>query len=46
MRIVFDDEALDDLRGIRAWIEKDSPLAADRLIQRIFDKIETPLCRS
>jgi plasmid stabilization system protein ParE len=43
MRIVFDDEALDDLRGIRAWIEQDNPRAAARLIARIFDKIENLL---
>ena len=40
MRVVFDDEALDDLQRIRAWIAKDSPRAADALIRRIFGKIE------
>ncbi|MGB6538825.1 MAG: type II toxin-antitoxin system RelE/ParE family toxin [Xanthobacteraceae bacterium] len=40
MNIVFDDEALEDLRGIRAWIAKNSPRAADQLITRIFGKIE------
>lgn len=40
MNIVFDDEALEDLRAIRAWIAKDSTRAADQLIARIFDKIE------
>jgi toxin ParE1/3/4 len=40
MRIIFDDEALDDLSGIRAWIAKDNPRAADDLIKRIFDKVE------
>jgi len=43
MRVVFDDEALDDLKHIRAWIAKDSPRAADELITRIFDKIESLL---
>jgi toxin ParE1/3/4 len=43
MRIVFDDEALDDLQDIRAWIAKDSPRAANELIARIFDKIENLL---
>jgi plasmid stabilization system protein ParE len=43
MRIVFDDEALDDLRGIRAWIGKDNPRVAHDLITRIFDKIENLL---
>jgi plasmid stabilization system protein ParE len=40
MRVVFDDEALDDLRQIFEWISKDSPRAADALIARIFDKAE------
>jgi toxin ParE1/3/4 len=43
MRIVLDDEALEDLRGIHAWITKDSPRAADELVARIFDKIENLL---
>jgi toxin ParE1/3/4 len=43
MRIVFDDEAVDDLAGIRAWIAKDSPRAADELIEKIFDKIDNLL---
>jgi toxin ParE1/3/4 len=43
MRIVFDDEAIDDLISIRTWIAKDSPRAADELLQRIFDKIENLL---
>jgi plasmid stabilization system protein ParE len=43
MRIVFDDEALDDLRAIRAWIAKDNACAADGLIKRIFNRIENLL---
>jgi|SRR5580700_448461 plasmid stabilization system protein ParE len=43
MRVVVDDEALDDLRSIRAWIAKDNPRVADELITRIFDKIENLL---
>jgi toxin ParE1/3/4 len=43
MRIVFDEEAISDLENIRAWIAKDSPRAADKLIERIFDKIENLL---
>jgi plasmid stabilization system protein ParE len=43
MRIVFDDEALEDLRGIHAWIGKESPRAATELAARIFDKIENLL---
>jgi len=40
MRILFDDEAIHDLEKIRAWITKDSPRAANELIERIFEKIE------
>jgi toxin ParE1/3/4 len=40
MRVVFDDEALDDLRRIFNWIAKDNPKAADALIARIFDRAE------
>jgi plasmid stabilization system protein ParE len=41
MRIVFDDEAIDDIQSIRTWIARDSPLVAADLIGRIFDKIES-----
>jgi addiction module RelE/StbE family toxin len=40
MRIVFDDDAIEDLRGIRAWIAKNSPRAAIELLQKIFHKID------
>jgi|SRR5882724_10519784 len=40
MKVIFDNEALDDLRRIRALIAKDRPSAADELITRIFDKVE------
>jgi plasmid stabilization system protein ParE len=40
MKILFDDEALEDLRGIHAWIAKESPRAANELTARIFDRIE------
>ena len=43
MRIVFDEEAVSDLENIRAWTAKNSPRAADELIERIFDKIENLL---
>ena len=36
MRLVFEEEALDDLQGIFNWIAKDNPRAAERLIDRIF----------
>ena len=34
MRVVFDDEALEDLRRIFEWISKDNPKAADALVAR------------
>jgi toxin ParE1/3/4 len=40
MRVVFDDEALDDLQRIFAWIAKDNRPAAERLVARVFDKVE------
>ena len=40
MNIVFDDDAVEDLREIRAWTAKESPRAAERLIAKIFDRIE------
>jgi plasmid stabilization system protein ParE len=40
MRLVFDDEALDDLRRIFARIAKSNQPAAERLVARIFDKVE------
>jgi plasmid stabilization system protein ParE len=40
MKIVFDDEALEDLRSIQAWITKDSPRAAVAIAAKIFDKVE------
>jgi plasmid stabilization system protein ParE len=40
MKIVFDDEALEDLTDIQAWIAKDSPRAAAAVVAKIFDKIE------
>jgi toxin ParE1/3/4 len=40
MRVVFDDEALEDLQRIFEWISKDNPKAADALVTRIFDRAE------
>lgn len=40
MRVIFDDEALDDLQRIFAWIAKENRRAAENLIARIFDKAE------
>src|SRR5258708_5948054 len=38
MRVIFDDEALDDLQRIFAWIAKDNRRAAENLVARIFDR--------
>ena len=40
MRLVFGEEALNDLQGIFAWIAKDDAGAATNLINRIFDRVE------
>lgn len=40
MKLVFDEEALDDLQGIFAWIAKDDAGAAANLVNRIFDRVE------
>jgi addiction module RelE/StbE family toxin len=40
MRIVFDRAALEDLQQIFDWISQDSPRAAERLVSRIFEKVE------
>ena len=39
-QIVWDPVALDHLDGIAQYIAKDSPAAANRLIQRIFKRLE------
>jgi plasmid stabilization system protein ParE len=41
MRVVFEEEALDDLDGIHAWIAKDNLTSADSTVDRIYDQIET-----
>lgn len=40
MKVVFDDESLDDLRGIFAYIAKDNPRAATDTVERLFKRIE------
>ncbi|MBX9775996.1 MAG: type II toxin-antitoxin system RelE/ParE family toxin [Xanthobacteraceae bacterium] len=40
MRVVFDDEALEDLRRICERISNDNPRAADNLVARIFYRAE------
>ena len=40
MRLVFEEDALDDLQGVFNWIAKDNLRAAERLIDRIFRKLE------
>ncbi|MFN0019663.1 MAG: type II toxin-antitoxin system RelE/ParE family toxin [Pirellulaceae bacterium] len=39
-QIVWDPVALDHLEGIANWIAKDSPVAANRFIKRIFKRLE------
>lgn len=40
MKLVFDEEALADLKSISDWIARDNPRAADELVNRIFEKVE------
>ena len=40
MKVVFDDEALEDLRRIFEWIAKENRPNAERLVGRIFDRVE------
>ena len=40
MRLIFEEETLDDLQSIFTWIAKDNPRAAERLINRILLKLE------
>lgn len=39
-QITWDPVALDHLEGIANWIAKDSQSAANRLVQRIFKRLE------
>lgn len=41
MRIIFADDATEDLRSIRAWITKNSPRAAREMVQKILDRISS-----
>src|SRR5438105_229692 len=40
MRLVLEEDALSDLQDIFDWIAKDNPAAVQRLIDRIFRKLE------
>jgi toxin ParE1/3/4 len=40
MKVIFDDEALDDLQDIFRWIAEENRQAAENLVTRIFDKAE------
>jgi len=40
MKVVFRDEASDDLDRIYAWIAKDHPAIADSVINRVLDSAE------
>jgi addiction module RelE/StbE family toxin len=39
MKVVFREDALDDLDRIHAWIAKDNPPAAAAMVSRIRDRI-------
>lgn len=43
MRITWSDEALDDLRSLHAYISKDNPAAAQKMVMAILEIIETQL---
>lgn len=40
MRIVFDKKALTDIEAIHRWIAYDSPSAARKVVQRLYQSIE------
>ena len=40
MKVVIEEEALDDLDEIHEWIAADDPPAADSTVERIFDAID------
>jgi toxin ParE1/3/4 len=40
MRLIFEEDAVDDLQGIFNWIAKDNRRAAERLSDRIFRKLQ------
>ena len=40
MRVVWNDEALDDLERIRDYIEEENPAAAIRAFQRLHDRLQ------
>ena len=40
MKVVFDDEALEDLQNIFSWIAKDNRRAAQNLLEQIFNKLD------
>jgi toxin ParE1/3/4 len=39
MELVFDDQAIADLEGIFNWIAQDSPTAAKKVTDRLFESI-------
>ena len=46
MNVVFEDEALDDLRRIFDWIAEVNRPAAEKLVGRLFDRAESLAARS
>jgi toxin ParE1/3/4 len=43
MTPVWSPEAIDDLAALRAYIEQDNPAAAQRVVLRIIENVETLL---
>ena len=43
MTPVWSPEAINDLAALRAHIEQDDPAAAQRVVLRIIENVETPL---
>jgi len=39
-RLIWTEPALDDLEAIAEYIALDDPLAASRLVEKVFDKVE------
>ena len=40
MKVVIEEEALDDLDEFYAWIARDDPVSADTIINRIYNDVE------
>jgi toxin ParE1/3/4 len=40
MKVLLEDSAIADIDGLAAWVAKDSPAAARRLVESILETIE------